>query len=110
MRCRSWWRSVVSTPRPARSPRTASISCSSSSVAWRRRLSIGRGIEGAINIADLREMARGRVPGFIFEYLEGGAEDEVTLRGNRQALEALRFVPQTLVHTANRHLGARVLG
>jgi (S)-mandelate dehydrogenase len=70
---------------------------------WRRRLLRSRDISQALNIADLREIARRRVPGFLFEYVEGGAEDEVTLRGNREALESLRFVPQTLVHTADRH-------
>jgi (S)-mandelate dehydrogenase len=77
---------------------------------WRRRLSRNRDIEQALNIADLREIARRRVPGFVFEYVEGGAEDEVTLRGNREALETLRFVPQTLVHTADRHHRATLFG
>src|ERR1700681_4745185 len=75
---------------------------------WRRRPS--RNIKRALNIADLREIARRRVPGFVFEYVEGGAEDEVTLRGNREALESLRFVPQTLVHTADRHHRATLCG
>jgi (S)-mandelate dehydrogenase len=75
---------------------------------WRRRPS--RNLKRALNIADLREIARRRVPGFVFEYVEGGAEDEVTLRGNREALEALRFVPQTLVHTADRHHRATLCG
>jgi (S)-mandelate dehydrogenase len=75
---------------------------------WRRRPS--RKINEALNIADLREIARRRVPGFVFEYVEGGAEDEVTLRGNREALESLRFVPQTLVHTADRHHRTMLFG
>src|SRR6266702_5155484 len=70
---------------------------------WRRRLLRSRDISQALNIADLREIARRRVPGFVFEYVEGGAEDEVTLRGNREALQMLRFVPQTLIHTSDRH-------
>jgi (S)-mandelate dehydrogenase len=77
---------------------------------WRRRLLRSRDISQALNIADLREIARRRVPGFLFEYVEGGAEDEVTLRGNREALESLRFVPQTLVHTADRHHRAALFG
>lgn len=77
---------------------------------WRRRPSRNRDIENALNVADLREIARRRVPGFVFEYVEGGAEDEVTLRGNREALESLRFVPQTLVHTADRHHRATLCG
>jgi (S)-mandelate dehydrogenase len=77
---------------------------------WRRRPPRNRDIEQALNIADLREIARRRVPGFLFEYVEGGAEDEVTLRGNREALEALRFVPQTLVHTQDRHHRVTLFG
>jgi (S)-mandelate dehydrogenase len=46
----------------------------------------------------------------VFEYVEGGAEDEVTLRANREAFESLRFVPQTLVHTEGRHHRATLFG
>jgi isopentenyl diphosphate isomerase/L-lactate dehydrogenase-like FMN-dependent dehydrogenase len=37
----------------------------------------------AYNIEDLRTMARRRLPKVIFDYLDGGADDEVTLRNNR---------------------------
>jgi (S)-mandelate dehydrogenase len=77
---------------------------------WRRRLSRCRDVEQTLNIADLREIARRRVPGFVFEYVEGGAEDEVTLRANRTALESLRFIPQTLVHTEDRHQRTTLFG
>ncbi len=68
-----------------------------------RRLTGRPKLSRALNIGDLREIARRRIPGFVFEYLEGGAEDEITLRRNRTAFEALRFVPQTLVDTSARH-------
>ncbi len=77
---------------------------------WRRRHFRSRDIERAFNVADLREMARRRVPGFVFEYVEGGAEDEVTLRANREALESLRFVPHTLVDTEDRHQRVNLFG
>ena len=77
---------------------------------WKRRPFKSRDIARALNIGDLREIARRRVPGFVFEYVEGGAEDEVTLRGNREAFERLRFVPPTLVATAGRHLRTSILG
>jgi (S)-mandelate dehydrogenase len=77
---------------------------------WRRRLSPSRDLSRALNIADLREIARRRIPGFVFEYMEGGAEDEATLRGNRDALEALRFVPQTLIDTTERHHRTTLFG
>ena len=77
---------------------------------WRRRAFGGRNRARALNIADLREIARRRVPGFVFEYVEGGAEDEATLRHNREALAALRFVPQTLIDTCARSLAAPLFG
>lgn len=77
---------------------------------WKRRPFRGRNCARALNVADLREIARRRVPGFAFEYVEGGAEDEATLRHNREAFSALRFVPQTLVDTSGRSLATSVFG
>jgi (S)-mandelate dehydrogenase len=77
---------------------------------WKRRPFDGRDSARALNIADLREIARRRVPGFAFEYVEGGAEDEATLRRNREAFAALRFVPQTLVDTSGRSLATSLFG
>ena len=77
---------------------------------WKRRPFDGRDLARALNIADLRAVARRRVPHFVFEYVEGGAEDEGTLRCNRSALESLRLVPQTLVDTSGRSLKTEILG
>lgn len=48
------------------------------------------------NVADYRLAARRFLPAFAYAYLEGGAENEVTLRRNRAAFEALAFEPQVL--------------
>ena len=40
---------------------------------WKRRPVRPRNLAQALNIADLRELARRRVPHFVFEYVEGGA-------------------------------------
>lgn len=77
---------------------------------WKRRPFSGRDSARALNIADLREIARRRVPGFAFEYVEGGAEDEATLRRNREAFAALRFLPPTLVDTSGRTLATSLFG
>ena len=77
---------------------------------WKRRVKVGRDCACAVNIEDLREMARRRVPGFVFEYVEGGSEDEATLRHNREAFTALRFVPPTLVDTSDRSLATSLFG
>ncbi len=54
----------------------------------------------AINIEDLRVMARRRVPRAVFDFFDGGAEDEVTLRENRAAFERVRLLPKVLVNVA----------
>ena len=77
---------------------------------WKRRPFNGRNIASAQNIADLRAAARRRVPGFAFEYVEGGSEDEATLNGNRTAFAALRFVPPTLIATQGRSLATELFG
>lgn len=77
---------------------------------WKRRPFSGRDLSAVLNIADLREVARRSVPGFVFEYVEGGAEDEATLHGNRAAFAALKFVPPTLVPTEGRTLATELFG
>jgi (S)-mandelate dehydrogenase len=77
---------------------------------WQRRPFSGYDIARALNIADLRDIARRRIPGFAFEYVESGAEDEAALRGNREALARLRLMPRTLVDTSQRHLRTSILG
>lgn len=66
--------------------------------------------EDAVNIADLRTLARRRLPRFVFDYVDGGGEDERTLAGNRDAFERLRFAPRTLVDVSRRESGCRLLG
>ena len=64
----------------------------------------------AINIKDLREIARLRLPRFVFDYVDGGAEDERTLRRNCDVFARLRFRPRTLVDVSRRELAAPLLG
>ena len=77
---------------------------------WQRRPFAGRDLTRVINVADLREIARRRLPHFVFEYVEGGSEDENTLRCNRRAFEELSFIPQTLVDTTARHHRIELFG
>ena len=76
----------------------------------RRRLYSGRDLHRALSIAELRAMARRRLPHFAFEYIDGGAEDELTLRRNRSVFDAIRFVPDTLVDTSARSLRTLLFG
>ncbi len=57
----------------------------------------------AVNIEDLRSIAQRRLPRFVFSYIDGGSEDELSLAGNREAYRRLRFRPRTLV-ASDRHL------
>ncbi len=68
------------------------------------------GFRQAVNIEDLRAIARRRLPRFVFDSVDGGAEDERTLAHNRDAFARLRFRPRTLVDVSLRDLSARILG
>lgn len=63
-----------------------------------------------INIEDLRRAARRRLPRAIFDYIDGGAEDEVTLRANREAFQRYVFRPRVLVDCSVRDQSTTVLG
>jgi (S)-mandelate dehydrogenase len=54
----------------------------------------------ALSIEDLRRIARARTPRSIFDFFDGGAEDEATLRANRAAFERIRLLPRVLVDVA----------
>jgi (S)-mandelate dehydrogenase len=77
---------------------------------WRRRPFRDTSLSRALNIGHLREIASRSVPNFVFEYVEGGSEDEATLRCNRSAFESYRFVPHTLVDTTARHHRTQLFG
>lgn len=55
-----------------------------------------RRFERAANIDDLRLIAKRRLPGGIFDYIDGGAEDETSLHNNRAAYQRYEFVPRIL--------------
>src|SRR5215470_10745841 len=63
-----------------------------------------------INIEDLRRAARRRLPRVVFDYIDGGAEDERTLRANCQAFQAVTFRPRGAVATPVCDLRTTVLG
>jgi isopentenyl diphosphate isomerase/L-lactate dehydrogenase-like FMN-dependent dehydrogenase len=63
-----------------------------------------------VNIDDLRTLAKRRLPRVVFDYIDGGAEDEVTLRENRRAFELVTFRPRHAVAVPRCDLGTAVLG
>ena len=64
----------------------------------------------ALNIDDLREMSRRRLPKLVYEYLEGGSEERLTLGANRQVFERIQFAPRTLVDVSRRSQKATIFG
>ena len=64
----------------------------------------------AISIFDLRDMAKARLPRAIFDFFDGGAEDESTLRANRAAFEGVRLLPRVLVNVASVDTRVDLLG
>jgi len=64
----------------------------------------------AINIADLRDLAQRRLPKMVFDYIDGAADDEVTLRQSVSRLQAYRLLFDSLVDVREIDLSTRVMG
>jgi len=62
------------------------------------------------NIEDLRQIARRRIPRAMFDYVDRGSYDEVTLRANRSDLDAIRLRQRVLIDVANVSLATSLLG
>src|SRR5476649_1069202 len=63
-----------------------------------------------VNISDLRRLAKRRLPPVVFAYIDGGAEDEVTMRENSRAFEDVTFRPRQCVAVPSCDLRTTVLG
>jgi L-lactate dehydrogenase (cytochrome) len=63
-----------------------------------------------LNIEDLRRQSRRRLPRAVFDFIDGAAEDEVTLRRNREAFARVALVPRVLVDVHEIDLATTVLG
>jgi L-lactate dehydrogenase (cytochrome) len=63
-----------------------------------------------VNIEDLRRLAARRLPRVVFEYMDGGAEHEWTLRENPRAFDDVLFRPRAAVAFAECDLRTRALG
>ena len=69
-----------------------------------------RRLQGAASIEDLRRVARRRLPGGVFDYIDGGAEDEVAMDRNTRAFRAMEFVPRVLRDMGNVDTTGTILG
>jgi isopentenyl diphosphate isomerase/L-lactate dehydrogenase-like FMN-dependent dehydrogenase len=68
------------------------------------------GVAAAVNIADLRQLARRRLPRLVFDYIDGGAEEEFTLRDNSRAFHDIRFRPRQCIAVPECDLRTTVVG
>src|SRR2546421_5723296 len=63
-----------------------------------------------LNIADLRRLAKRRLPRVVFDYIDGGADAEITLRENSRVYEDITFRPKGAVVTGDTDLRTSVMG
>jgi L-lactate dehydrogenase (cytochrome) len=63
-----------------------------------------------LNIEDLRQLARRRLPAALFDYLDGAAETEITARRNTAAFDEQRLIPRGLVDVRTVSTRVRILG
>ena len=67
-------------------------------------------LDQAINIEDLHQMAKRKLPKIMFDYIEGGVEDELGLERNRAAFHKHQLLPRYLVDVSVRDQSATVFG
>jgi isopentenyl diphosphate isomerase/L-lactate dehydrogenase-like FMN-dependent dehydrogenase len=63
-----------------------------------------------VNIGDLRRVAERRLPRVVFDYVDGGADSEVTLRENTRAFEEVVFRPRNAVFVRGCEMRTKTLG
>lgn len=63
-----------------------------------------------LSINDFRHAARRRLPRAVFDFIDGGAEDELTLRDNRHAFERIRLIPRVLNDVSAPQIASDLLG
>ncbi len=68
-----------------------------------------RRLDGVVNMADVRERARRALPRAVFDAIDGGATDEITLRENRAAFDRIRLRPRALADISRRDISTTVL-
>jgi (S)-mandelate dehydrogenase len=64
----------------------------------------------AINVADIRRLAKRRLPRMAFDFIEGGCDDELGLRENEAAFEAYQLLPRYLVDVSKFELATTLIG
>ena len=69
-----------------------------------------RGLNRILNVEDARRAARRRLPRGLFEYIDRGSEDELSIASNRARLDAVKLAPSVLVDVTQRSQAATMFG
>jgi L-lactate dehydrogenase (cytochrome) len=77
---------------------------------FRRPPLYGPRLRGVFTIEDLRRVARMRLPKGVFDFIDGGAEDEHTLANNRSAFDQVSLMPNTMRDVSNVDTSVKILG
>ncbi len=67
-------------------------------------------IKDCNNTADFRKLARKRLPAPLFHYIDGGSDDEMSLKRNTEAFNNVRLIPDALADLSSMDLSVNVLG
>lgn len=67
-------------------------------------------LSGCHNVDDFRQLAKQRLPGPIFDYIDGAADDEVTYRRNTKSFEQCDLVPNVLAGVESVDISTTVMG
>ncbi len=67
-------------------------------------------VSRCFNTADFRKLAKAKLPAPMFHYIDGGADDEITLRRNTSAFDDFELMPRFLVDVSKIDTKTKVLG
>jgi L-lactate dehydrogenase (cytochrome)/(S)-mandelate dehydrogenase len=70
----------------------------------------GNDVDGVINIEDLHRLAKRRIPKILFDFIEGGVEDEIGIAQNENAFRNIKLVPRYGANTDKVDLSTTVFG
>ena len=62
------------------------------------------------NVEDFRKLAKKKLPSPIFHYIDGGADDEITLKRNTESFNSCDLIPNVLTDVSNIDLSTKVFG
>ena len=69
-----------------------------------------RSLKNCNNFQDLKDLARRRLPGPIYHYIDGAAEDETTYKRNTEAFQDVDLIPNVLAGVENIDMSVEVMG